>query len=75
MNIIDVINEFSENDLISITKAKFLGDYVIELIFNDSKKNVVNFGPFLMNSNHPQIRKYLDKEKFNSFAIVDGNIN
>lgn len=75
MNIIDEINEINKQDLISIDEANYLGGYSVNIKFNDNIENIINFEPFLTNSIHPQIRKYLDKDKFKSFSIVDGNLN
>jgi hypothetical protein len=63
------------NDLIIIKSAKYLGDFIILIIFNDGISRAVNFKPFLEKSQHPSIRKYLDENKFQQFQITDGNLN
>lgn len=60
---------------LSITQASYINDYKIELTFNDGKIQVVDFGPFLKNSKHPEIKKYLELEKFKGFQIVDGDLD
>lgn len=74
-----IVKEYNDNDyhveLISINSAKYIGDYAVRITFADGKSHLVDFKPFLENSTHPSIRKYLDENKFNGFNIVDGNLN
>jgi hypothetical protein len=63
------------NDLIVIKSAKYLGDFIIQIIFNNEMSSVVNFKPFLEKSLHPSIRQYLDENRFMQFQIIDGNLN
>ena len=44
-------------------------------IFGSICFQVVDFGPFLKNSKHPEIKKYLELEKFKGFQIVDGDLD
>ena len=60
---------------IKLVEASYVEDYKIELKFNDGKTQVVDFAPFLEASKHPEIRKYLDKENFRQFQIVDGDLD
>lgn len=64
-----------QTDLIEINSAVYLGDYTIQIIFNDSLCKLVDFKPFLENSSHPSIKKYVDESKFQQFVILDGNLN
>jgi hypothetical protein len=71
-----VIN--TENHLdkqLSILNAKNIGNYHILIEFNDGVEKFVDFSTFLSSSKHQSIRKYLDETLFNSFQIVDGNLN
>jgi hypothetical protein len=61
--------------LIEVVQAKYLGDFVIHIKFNDDTERMIDFQPFLRNSFHPSIRKYLDENLFQQFDIVDGNLN
>lgn len=73
---ITVIN--SDNYLekpLTIINAKNLGNYTILIEFNDGVEKFVDFSEFLLKSQHQSIRKYLDETLFNSFQIVDGNLN
>jgi hypothetical protein len=63
------------NDLITVKSAKYVGDFIILIIFNDGISRKVNFKPFLEKSHHPSIRQYLDENKFQEFQIIDGNLN
>ncbi|WP_310559486.1 DUF2442 domain-containing protein [Flavobacterium sp.] len=71
-----VINTENELDkLLTIVNAKNLGNYHILLEFNDGVERFVDFSTFLSKSHHQSIRKYLDETLFNSFQIIDGNLN
>jgi len=59
---------------IFIEDAKYVEEYKIYLKFNDGKENTVNFKEFLENSNHPDIKKYQDKSKFQDFTLEHGEI-
>jgi hypothetical protein len=58
-----------------IVSARYLADYAIRVQFNDGTEKIVDFKPFLTNSLHPSIRKYLDEERFSDFKLTDGNLN
>ncbi len=60
---------------INIVSASYLDDHKIELVFDDGKKNIVDFKDFLSKSKHPEIKKYLKKEFFRKFKIDNGNLN
>ncbi len=60
---------------IEIKSAYYIGDCAIRIFFSDGKQKLVDFKPFLENSLHPSIRKYLDEKKFRQFKIIDGNLN
>ncbi len=62
-------------DPISIKNAKYIGDFAIRLEFNNQKKKLVDFKPFLNNSGHPAIKKYLNEQLFLKFQIKNGNLN
>ncbi|WP_288369549.1 DUF2442 domain-containing protein [uncultured Algoriphagus sp.] len=62
-------------DLLEIQEAKYVGDFAIRLIFNDGHKVLVDFKPFLEESKHPSIQKYLDENLFKGFQIKEGNLD
>ncbi|MEA2051047.1 MAG: DUF2442 domain-containing protein [Campylobacterota bacterium] len=61
--------------LISIEKAKYIDDYKISLMFNDGKKNIVDFKDFIFLSRHPDIKKYQDLDLFKKFDLEYGELN
>ncbi|MDR0812088.1 MAG: DUF2442 domain-containing protein [Paludibacter sp.] len=64
----------NEKDYISIVDAKYLGDYNVELHFNDNAVRQIDFGRFLKTHPHPQHNKYLKYANFRKFRIDGGNI-
>lgn len=60
--------------VISIEKAEYKGDYVINLHFSDGVERNIDFSNFLQNAKNPMTKKYLDKELFQSFKIVYGDL-
>ena len=63
-----------EPETIRITEAHYTTGYQIEMTFNDSSKQTINFEPYLIRSHVSNINKYLDKGKFIKFLLVDGNL-
>ena len=62
------------NAIINIIQANYLGGYNIELKFGDGTRQNVNFEPFLKKSMHPEIRSYLNLEKFKQFRVEYGDL-
>lgn len=62
------------NTVINITQAQLLGDWRIELRFDDGKVQVVDFKPFLSAARHPDIRAYLQPEAFARFRLEHGEL-
>ena len=71
---ITVLKTDVKEKIIYIVNAKALGNYTIQIEFNDGVERFVNFFSFLTNSQHKSIKKYLNEELFNSFSIIDGNL-
>lgn len=61
--------------VIKVTNAHYLGDFKIGIEFSDGTYQEVDFYPFLSNSHHPEIRKFLDEKLFKQFEVKDGNLN
>jgi len=55
-----------------IIKAKYLNNFLIELVFADGKINKVNFESFV--NNYPAYPEYKNIENFKKFKLVEGNI-
>lgn len=72
-----IVEEYSNNntELLTIGSAEYAGGYAIRLAFNDGSSRIIDFKLFLEASLHPSIRKYLDKNLFKQFKIIDGNLN
>ncbi len=60
--------------IINIVAAEQIGDYCIHLRFNDGSEQDVDFKPFLSHSRHPDIRAYLEPERFASFRLEYGEL-
>jgi hypothetical protein len=60
--------------LLFIQSAKTIEEYVLELSFSDGVTIRIDFEPFLSQSQHPEIRKYLDFELFETYSIVEGDL-
>ena len=75
MKIIERYTKQSEDNLLSVTEARYIGDFAIRLTFNDGHRKLVDFKPFLEQAKHPAIKKYLDEDQFRSFQIKDGNLD
>lgn len=62
----------AEEKIIAIEHVEHVGDYKLALTFNDGKKQVVDFYPFLSEAQHPDTRKYLDHKEFAKFNLDYG---
>ena len=59
---------------ISIEEAKYMGEYRIYLKFNDGKEKTLDFKNFILSSQHPEIKKYENKNLFKNFNLEYGEI-
>lgn len=59
---------------VNIIQAKYIDKYMLEIVFDDDKKNIVDFGVFLNTHSHPQYNKYKKVENFKKFKIENGNV-
>lgn len=59
---------------LSVIGAKHIKDTCIEVVFNDGKKNIIDFSKFFDTHHHPQYNKYRKEENFKKFKIENGNI-
>jgi hypothetical protein len=59
---------------IEITRAKHLAGHKIRLEFNDGEVRVVDFGPFLRRTRHPDLTKYRHATKFKRFHLHHGDL-
>ena len=59
---------------IKVVNAAQVGGCSLRLSFSDGKVEVVDFGPFLEKSRHPEIRKFLNPKYFKRFSIENGDL-
>ena len=59
---------------IIVKEAKYIEHYLLEIIFTNNKKRVVDFGGFLQTHSHPQYNRYKKVENFKKFKIENGNV-
>lgn len=60
--------------VINIVSATLTGKYKIQLSFDDGVAQEVDFGTFLGKAQHPDIRAYLDENRFNAFRLEHGEL-
>jgi hypothetical protein len=75
MKIVKDYNEGDTLEVIEVTAANYMADYVISITFSDGSSQDVDFKPFLSKAIHPSILKYLDISLFKQFRVVNGNLN
>ena len=59
---------------ISVKEANYIDNFLLEIVFNDNKKNVIDFGVYLETHSHPQFNKYKKINNFKKFKIENGNV-
>jgi len=62
------------NTEIQIVRANHAGDYRIRIEFGDGKVHEVDFKPFLVQAQHPEIRGFLDPKRFSAFRLEFGDL-
>jgi hypothetical protein len=55
-----------------IEKAKYISEYKIEVTFKDGLVKLIDLKPFLSQSKHHLVKKFLDIELFKKFRIEHG---
>lgn len=72
-----IVTEYNDliYEAIDVIGADYLGEYKIKLEFVDNTSRTIDFYSFLNKSQHPSIKKYLDKSLFQLYEIVDGNLS
>ena len=61
-------------DTLNIVRTEHLGDYRLAIDFDDGTKQNVDFKPFLISAQHPEIRAFLDMSKFSAFRVEQGDL-
>jgi len=60
--------------IINISSAEHVGGYCLRLQFDDESQQIVDFGPFLRDAQHPDVRAFLGEEKFLTYRVEHGNL-
>ena len=60
--------------IINAVSATEIGDYKLRIAFDDDTTQEIDFKPFLASALHPDIRAYLDPQRFSSFRIEQGDL-
>ncbi len=60
--------------VIKIKKVEYLGGCKLQLWFSDGVTQRIDFEPFLKNSQHPEIHKYLQRKYFTKYTVKDGEL-
>lgn len=60
--------------VLKIESAKHIGGHRLMITFSDGKEQAVDFGHFLENSQHPEIKKYLNPGAFKKFTLENGDL-
>ncbi|MCF6241288.1 MAG: DUF2442 domain-containing protein [Bacteroidales bacterium] len=58
-----------------IKSAKYIKDYKIKVIFEDKTEKIIDIKPFLLKTNHPGIKEFLDIDKFKTFSVQYGGLH
>jgi hypothetical protein len=61
-------------EYLEIVEAKYASDYKLRLVFNDGKSRTVDFEPFLLQVQNPDITQYRQLRKFKNFRLHYGNL-
>ncbi len=59
---------------ISIKKAEYIGDYILEILFDDGSKRTIDFGEFLKQQFNPDLTQFLNTSRFVNFRIEHGDL-
>lgn len=59
---------------INVVAAELAGECQLKLTFDDGNRQLVDFRPFLLHSVHPDIRAYLDPQRFSGFSVQYGEL-
>ena len=60
--------------ILKIKSATYIKNYELLITFHDGKEVNVDFYDFLISSTNPQIRDYLNLEKFKSFKVKNNDL-
>lgn len=61
-------------NVIAVRNVNYLGDYALEIIFNDGHSQRISFKSFIFSSHHPDIKKYQNEADFKNYSITEGDL-
>ena len=61
-------------DIVNLVTVTSVGDYRLRLSFDDGTEQLNDFYPFLARAVQPDIRAYLDPERFTAFRLEHGEL-
>jgi hypothetical protein len=64
----------NERKYLEIIEATYVSGHKLRLEFNDGKKRVMDFGPFLRQARNPMTTQYRQLRKFKSFHLHYGDL-
>lgn len=64
----------TDEQIIFIEQIRHIGDYKLELLFNDDTIQEIDFFTFLSSSRNPLIKRYLDIKEFVNFSLDAGDL-
>lgn len=59
---------------IRLVSAEQVGDFRLRLGFSDGREQTIDFRSFLSHARHPDLRAYLDPDRFAAFRIEYGDL-
>lgn len=60
--------------ILKIKNIELVKDFTLKITFNDKMIRVLDFSDFLKKSQNPEIKKYLNSEKFNKYSLHNGDL-
>ena len=57
-----------------VKQAQYVPRYKVDIEFNDGRRRVVDFGPFLKGSTNPMFTRYKTVRRFKDFHISHGDL-
>lgn len=64
----------SEVNEIVIKEVRYLGNFTLQIVFNDAVVQNIDFKSFIFSNHHPDICKYRDETLFLSYELTDGDL-
>ena len=65
----------TKTEFLNVEQVEHAGGYKLRITFSDGHESVVDFEPFLSESSHPAIRRYLDQGLFLKWSIDYGDLH